>query len=71
MRFYLFHSGRNDTFLGVKNAIKSNFAVSYLGISCFGNNVSVCFIGIDLRTMLEVESHVPRACTVTSRFVHK
>ena len=42
MRFYLFLSGRNDTFLGVNNAIKSNFAVSYLGISYFGNNVCVC-----------------------------
>ena len=40
MRFYLFLSGRNDTFLGVNNAIKSNFAVSYLGVSYFGNNTT-------------------------------
>ena len=30
----------------------------------------MCLIGIELDTILEIESHVPRACTVTSRFVH-
>ena len=41
MRFYLFLSGRNGNVLGVNNAIKSNFAMSYLGISYFGNNLCV------------------------------